>query len=227
MAQVYDVKVRYMRRIQMREYEPAESEVTVSAQLSDNENFMSVGQELILNARALVKSAITGKPVEVSDNKNVGKTETKVTKKTAVDEIPEDIRHRVDAIESLAEIEKMAEKDNKKAAATEKRKLAAAERKAKKLAEKEAAAEEVKKKAAVDEIPGDDEIPSDGENDDTSTGNMTTIELQEFINSVVTQRKVKPKQIKAILAEYNASRISEVPKANCGDVKQAIEKLIG
>lgn len=40
--QVYEISVRFMRRIQVREYEPAEAEVTVKAQLADGEKAESV-----------------------------------------------------------------------------------------------------------------------------------------------------------------------------------------
>ena len=225
MANVYDVKIRFMRRLQIREYEPAESEITISAQLSDDDDYKDVAQGLLLDARELVKSALTGKPV--------GKTETKVTKtkadkkaakKAPVDEIPADTNSASEipgddetVALSPAEVKKALAAEKRKAAA-EKRKLAAAEKKAKAAAAKKAAADEIPSDDGGDEIPGDD-----GDED----GELSADKLHEFINSMVTSRKVKPKQIKGILAGYDAARISDVPAENRQDVKDAIELLAG
>ncbi len=221
MAQVYDVKVRFMRRMQIREYEPAESEVSISAQMGeDDDDLMTIGQELLSNARDLVKSALTGKTTGTA----TGKTQIKVTKKAAVDEIPED-----DNEIPGDDDEELSAEEYIKAAAAKKRKVAAEKRKAKKLAEKIAAEVAEKKAAEEDEIPGgddDEEIPGDDDEEEGSS-EVSVDDLAAFINKMVTSRKVKPKQIKAVLAKYNASRISEVPAEDCGDAKKAIEKLAG
>lgn len=214
MVNVYDVKVRFMRRMQVREYEPAESEITLSAQLSENDDYKSVTQKLILDARDLVKSGLMGKAA--------GKTETEVTKtKTPAvdnsaseipgDEIPDDEIPSDDG-PTPAELKKAAAAEKRKIAA-EKRKVVAAAKKAKKEAEKQ---------AANNDIPSDDndDIPS-GDSDET----ISEGDLLEYINSMVTSRKVKPKQIKAIISEYGAARISEIPKENRNDVKDAIDLL--
>jgi len=212
MVNVYDVKVRFMRRMQVREYEPAESEITFSAQLAEDDDYKVVSEKLILDARELVKSALTGKPV--------GKTETKTTKTAAakkansVTEIPED-DNSVSEIPGEDETAATSPAEIKKALAAEKRKVAAEKRKVV-AANKKAAAEEAKKKIAAEEIPDDD--------DDTE---LSANALHEFINSMVTSRKVKPKQIKAIIAEYGAARISDIPEENRIDVKEAIELLAG
>ena len=215
MVNVYDVKVRFMRRMQVREYEPAESEITFSAQLAEDDDYKVVSEKLILDARELVKSALTGKPV--------GKTETKTTKTAAakksnsVTEIPED-DNSVSEIPGEDETVAISPAEVKKALAAEKRKVAAEKRKVA-AAKKKAAAEEAKKKIAAEEIPDDDNDDDDKE--------LSANALHEFINSMVTSRKVKPKQIKAIIAEYGAARISDIPEENRIDVKEAIELLAG
>lgn len=221
MVNVYDVKVRFMRRMQVREYEPVESEITISAQLTESDDYKDISQDLLLNAKELVNSTLTGKPV--------GKTETKTTKtkvsaakkSSSTTEIPED---NISASEIPGDDEPavLSSAEEKKVLAAEKRKVAAEKRKVI-AAKKKAAADEIKKKAAADEIPGDEETPSDDDGGEELSANK----LHEYINSMVTSRKVKPKQIKAIIAEYGAVRISDIPEENRIDVKEAIELLAG
>ena len=52
--EVYEINARFMRRIQAKEYEPAEAEVTFKANLAEGEDYMALAGELMANAKSTV-----------------------------------------------------------------------------------------------------------------------------------------------------------------------------
>jgi hypothetical protein len=68
---VYEVAVRFMRRVQMKEYEPAEAEVTFKAQLDEGENHILAANNLMQDAKVAV--------IETGFKSTKGKTETAKT----------------------------------------------------------------------------------------------------------------------------------------------------
>lgn len=58
---ITDVSVRYMRRVQMKEYEPAEAEVGFKAQIGEDENHILVANNLMQDAKiAVIETALKG-----------------------------------------------------------------------------------------------------------------------------------------------------------------------
>ncbi len=58
--QVTGLSLKFMRRIQLREYEPAEVEFTLHAMLEDDESHLEAGKQLATDARDMIKSAFEG-----------------------------------------------------------------------------------------------------------------------------------------------------------------------
>jgi hypothetical protein len=52
--EVYEISARFMRRIQAKEYEPAEAEVTLKANLADGEDYMAAATTLMTAAKSTV-----------------------------------------------------------------------------------------------------------------------------------------------------------------------------
>ena len=52
--EVYEISARFMRRIQAKEYEPAEAEVQFKANLAEGEDYTALAAELMANAKATV-----------------------------------------------------------------------------------------------------------------------------------------------------------------------------
>jgi len=52
--EVYEISARFMRRIQAKEYEPAEAEVTLKANLADGEDYMAAATTLMTSAKTTV-----------------------------------------------------------------------------------------------------------------------------------------------------------------------------
>lgn len=63
MPQVYDVSVRYSRKVQAREYEPIEAEVILKAQLAEGEDYEAAASKLMVDARNVVHEGIKNKAV--------------------------------------------------------------------------------------------------------------------------------------------------------------------
>lgn len=66
MSKVYEVNVRFMRRAQMKEYEPAEAEVTLKATVDDGEDYKAVASDLMTTAKttAIESGLKSGKTAE-------------------------------------------------------------------------------------------------------------------------------------------------------------------
>jgi len=200
MAKIYDIKVRFMRRVQVREYEPAEAEVTLSAQVADDEDYQNAANELMTEARIAVKAGLTGKPAEAKEPVSVKKQVETKTKpkgkpvpKKAKTTIPDDV------IPDGVEPEKTEETEPVKKVATKKK----------------AAPKKVVRTPEPELIPEDNDAPV-----------MSIQDLQGFVGSAVTSRKIKPAQIKEIISAYKAVRLSDIPEASRSAVKVAIENAM-
>lgn len=224
--QVTDIKVRFMRKIQVREYEPAEAEVSFSAFLEDGEeDHAAKADELMLEAKAAVRTGLFTK-IEKADATPAEKSaaKAKVDKEVAPAKETKPRRPR----RTKAQIEA----DNKIAA------------------EKAAA----KKAAAESDVPGDDDIPGDDakgnisndpENrvdpddipgdDDAAilaelTGDGPTHEdLNELIGNAVGgtgKKKVAGGTIKEILGSYKAARVRDVAEKDIQAVMDEIQAKI-
>ena len=67
MPNVYDVAVRVMRRVQMKEYEPMEAEVSLKAQLAEGEDYIEAVNKLLIDAKtAVIETAIKGSAGKVT-----------------------------------------------------------------------------------------------------------------------------------------------------------------
>ena len=66
LVEINAVSIRFMRRIQVAQYEPAEVEFTLHATLDEGEDHLKAGKTLAKDSRAMTKEAFSGllKPAE-------------------------------------------------------------------------------------------------------------------------------------------------------------------
>ena len=231
--QVTDIKVRFMRRVQVREYEPAEAEVSISAQIMEDEDPASAILGLMTDAKDGVREGLL--------TNAAGKTESKTTKAPAK--------------ESKAEVAASAAKETETKPAKEDKPKRG--RRTKAQIEADNKAEEEKRAAAktsASDVPGDDDIPGDdakgnisnnpenrvdpsevpGEEDNVSLddligGGPTHEDLNELISNAVGgtgKKKVAGGAIKEILGGYKAARVRDVAEKDIQKVMDAIQAKI-
>jgi hypothetical protein len=111
MAKVYEVAVRFMRKVQVKEYEPVEAEVSLKAQTEDGEDHVAVLATLGADARTAALDMIrgTGKVTPGSGQTTINNTVTVAS----ADDLKKANGKTADAIE------KEIAKSNGKAAASD------------------------------------------------------------------------------------------------------------
>ena len=80
MPTVSEITVRFMRRVQVKDYEPAEAEVSLRAHIDENEDSSKAGNDLILEAREMVKVGLSGKTKGPESSEVSEKTVSKAVK---------------------------------------------------------------------------------------------------------------------------------------------------
>lgn len=228
--QVTDIKVRFMRKIQIREYEPAEAEVALTAFLEEGEEDHAAAiQELMSTAKDGVREGLL--------TTAAGKTAAKTTKAPA----KADTKTEAPAKETEAAKEEKPKRARRTKAQMEADKKTAAEKAA------------AKKAAAESDVPSDDDIPGDddakgnisndpenrvdpndipGDEDDDAallaelTGEGPSHEdLNELIGNAVGgtgKKKVAGGTIKEILGAYKAARVRDVAT---GDIQVVMDEI--
>lgn len=197
---VTEITARFMRRVQIKDYEPAEAEISLKAHLDDDEDFRTAGNELILQAREIALTGLRGK--------TAGETEIEV--KVAVSAADQ---KKADAAAKRAE--KKAAKEAAKAPDSD-------------IPGDDVPgdSDDTKPAKAPDsDVPGDDDVPGETDIDPVADdGDEFTVEdLQAYITAQVSGKKIAVKAVKEILASAKASRTSEVKPEDIETVRAAVE----
>lgn len=202
--QVYDVSIRFMRRIQIREYEPAEAEVIVKAQLADGESPESAISEAFKLASGEVHVSLglakdTKLPTRAKGKETATatatpaptpapKAETKTSDKprqakapAATDDIPDDTKTATTA----------------------------------------------KPTASTSDIP-DDSAPATATaaTETASDTTMTPAELSKWIGEQVRTGKLTSVAVAGLYPKFGISRFADLKPEKTGEAKAAIEELI-
>jgi hypothetical protein len=211
--QVYDIKVRFMRKIQVRDYEPTESEVTCSAQLEDGEDpkaaikaaFKILSEEvhtslgLAPNTKLPTRGKATGEHVQA---------EASVTDKTPAP-TPAPASDKKPA-------EKKAADKTTKASATDDI-----------PGEGAPATKTTAASAASSDIPGEETAPQTQQTAAAETAtDMTPADLSKWIGEQVRSGKVTSQAITALYPKFGISRFADLKPEKCGEAKAAVEELI-
>ena len=249
---VHDIRVSFTREKQPREYEKSAPSIELSASLSEDEDPIAACRELMTTACTTVYNALgMGVPEaiaakladgEIPDGGTAKKETAKktaakktTTKKTAAkksadsgdagDELPDD------GEDDKAKKDTAKKTESKKAASDDELPDDGEDDKAKKT--------DSKKAAADDELPDDDdgdkseasggdELPDDGDSGSEESGGddgeeMSAEDLQSFITKQVSDKKINVADVKKILSDHGASRTSDIPADERGEVKKKIE----
>jgi hypothetical protein len=207
MAQVYDISVRFMRRVQIREYEPSEVEVILKAQLSEDDDSATVGGELMAEAKETVRLGLTAKG---------GKTEAKV-----------EVEKKAEPKKETAAEKKLAKKAATKKAADEKK---AAKGRA-------ISDDPENRVSDEDAVPDDDEIPGDEPPakkakesndvpDDDDDEALKPKDLQEYIQAKIQKRVITIEAVKEIIRDAGVNKVKDMTPAQCAETKKKIDDLI-
>lgn len=211
--QVYEINVRYMRRIQVREYEPAEAEVTVKAQLADGEKPEAAVSEAIKLASEQVHVSLGLAPDTKlpKRGKAGGQTETASTvtaqpktetAKTAAAETPKPQPQQPASAVSDIPGEGVPATPQKAA-------------------------------ASASDIPDDATVkpqPQQQQQAQASNGEAPPVnaaELSKWIGDQVRLGKVTSQAVMGLYPKFGVSRFADLKPEKCGEAKIEIEKLIG
>lgn len=203
---VYDIKARFMKRVQVKEYEPVEAEVTMSAQLGEGEDAETSAAALMEQARAAVMDSIK--------SKSAGKTEATVA--TVAKAAP------VEAVAAPAK--KAAAKpapadDDFEAPAPAKKATKPAPAPADDDFETPAPA----KKAAK---PAPEPEPEAEEDDEFAVKGISQPDFQSWMTGMVNGGKITPKEIKSVYPKFGITRSTDATLEQLPALKAAIEKFI-
>jgi len=216
---VHSIRVIYTREKQPKDYEKAVPTIEFSASLEDGADHVEAGLNLMRDACDIVYSALgmaTPKPVAT----RLG--EPSATSDEPAAAAPEPVK------KAPAKVSETTAEPAKKAPA-------------KKTAAKETppvddglpddglpeeTTPEPAKKAAVktadSELP-DDGLPDDATNDDDV---MNAEDLQKYVASVVTSKKLNVANMKSIMSSFGASRVSEIPEDKRAAFREAVEAAV-
>ena len=105
MAQVTNIEVRFLRRMQIQEYSPAEAEISYSIQLDEGDDAQQVGLKSILECKSTVLHVLTGKDTGKTGEPKKASVKKRETAKSQVssdipDETPSSDNQNPDAPEA-------------------------------------------------------------------------------------------------------------------------------
>ncbi len=104
---VHSISVRYMRRAQIKDYEPVEAEVTLSATLAEGEDHKATVNNLMIDAKTgVIESGLKAGGKSTAETKTETKTKTKPAPAPAADPagVPGD-EPAADAADEFAEFD--------------------------------------------------------------------------------------------------------------------------
>lgn len=238
--QVTNITARFMRKVQVKDFEPMESEVSMSAHLEEGEDAMAAGEVLVMQAKTLVITALSAKVA----GKNTASVTSDPAKAAAESPLPGDKKgpgrppgtgknqKAQAAQQAAANSGSDIPGDDKPTAASD---IPGDEQKPNISANPE---NRVDPNDAGGDIPGDDkpaattvgDLPEDDEfaaavKEADASAKMTAEELQRFITSAITGKKITVEQAKKVLADAGYARTTEVPDEKRAEVKAKVEAL--
>jgi hypothetical protein len=198
--EVTAVGLKFMRRIQISQYEPAEVEFTLHAALEDGESHVDAGIQLAADARAMIKEAFAGlvkgtEPTKAKRGRPSEKDKEAARAKAEADAtasgVPGDDKTGPPTGPPVSEIPDTSPPKN--------------------------------------EIPSEDGPPVDGPpTEEQGVDPVTLPKLQAFINEVVTKKKLlNTNQIKDVLKTFGVARTVELKKEDVPRMKDALDTLLG
>jgi len=212
--QVYDIKVRFMRKIQVRDYEPTESELTISAQLEDGEDPKTAIKAAFKILSEEVHTSLGLAPNTKLPTRGKGKIEGEATTTPAPTPAP-------------ASDKKAADKPQQAKAPAATDDIPGETTQAKPTAAQAQAASSA-------DIPGET-APS------TQTTATATAEddlfagcedkekparLSKWIGEQVKSGKIASTEVAALYPKFGISRFADLKPEKCSDAKAAVEELI-
>lgn len=220
------ISMRFMRRIQVAQYEPAEVEFELHATLEDGEDHIEAGKQLAQDAREMIKDAFTGLV-------NRAKEET---------EAPQPVVNNNTSVETTAPPAAATRKRGRPAGSKNKPKENTSEipgEDSPPLADADLSAEadgseipseapsESNGAAPVSEIPGDDGPTMDGPPVEEQFAVFDLAKLTAYVNDIVTvEKKLTGIQIKEVYRSFGVTRTVDIKKEDVEKVKTAIDILI-
>jgi hypothetical protein len=221
--EVYEVSARFMRRIQAKEYEPAEAEVSLKAQLAEGEDSKAAINTLMAQAKEGVKAVLS------KSTKGTDEETTTETAKGSGRGGPGKPRKQV-LTPKEAPAKEEPEDDDLMGGEDEEE----APKKAAKAPAKAAPAKKAPKKEEPEEEPEDEEEdefaegegdPEEDESDEDEEKAMTWKELQDWITQYIP-KKISPTDVRKILGKYGASRTADTKEEDRPKIKRDVEKFI-
>jgi len=214
LVEINAVSIRFMRRIQISQYEPAEVEFTLHATLDEGEEHVKAGKKLAKDCRSMIKEAFTGlvkaagketeTPPKAAPPKAVGRPKGSPNKAKAEKEVVTPSSEIPgEASPPLADADLAAEADGSEIPDM-------------------GGAPPVVDGPPVSEIPGDDPpvVP-------VAEKPLTLKELQAFITDQVTKAKVLTSgNIKDVLGTFNLGRTADLGDEQVPLFKDALDLLI-
>lgn len=183
---VTNATVRFMRKVQVRDYEPIEAELSFQVQSDEGEdvgNLETVFTDYLATAKAAVMNVLTG---------TVAKTEGSVVNvnvnATGVAEAAKPKRGRPPKA-TTADIPDTGQQISNSPE------------------DRKPVDDGIPDSAPAGKIAIDDGIPSD----DMPSGTLSGEDLQKWVGEQVQAKKIKVEEVRTIYAEWNASRAMEIP----------------
>jgi len=231
--QIYDVSVRFSRKIQVVNFEPAEAEVSLKAQLTEGEDYKAAITGLMADARAGVTAGLKSKAAGVTAE-NV----TTIAGPVPAAEAPAQktttpVKPTQTATEPAPAAEAPKRQRGRPAGSTAKKTDAAApaagadfDPDATPVAPAKTTAP-----AATDDDFGDEALPAEAEPaDDEFAENevkpMSTKELQEQLSAFVNGKQIDGPSVKAVLKKYGADRSADTKEGDRAKILAEVTALV-
>lgn len=207
--QVYDITARFSRTIQVREYEPASSELTIKAQLADGEKAEDAIKELFALASGEVHISLG----LAKDTKLPPRGKAAATASTTVKPTP--------AADPSKTTAKPTEAEKAQLPKTERAVTSDIPGEGAPAAKTTAAA------AASSDIPGETAPAATTAAAATvETGETTPAELSKWIGEQVRTGKVTSVAITGLYPQFGIARFADLKPEKCGEAKAAVQALI-
>lgn len=201
--QVYDISIRFMRRIQVREYEPVEGEVTVKAQIADGEKIEGAIKDAFALASEGVHTALGLEPnTKLATRQRGGHKEAGATTAAAPASKP--------AAQTPAKPAPQSDIPDDGAPVPQQQTQAP------------------KPAASNSDIP---DGPAPGQQTElpaqaTSGEQLSAAELSKWIGDMVRLGKVTSQAVMALYPKFGVSRFADLKPDQTASAKVEIEKLI-
>ena len=246
--QVTTIEARFMRRVQLRDYEPAEAEIKLTASLAEGEDFENQHEELMQLAKNGVRTALIGRTTtgkdasaaEVESGEKAASTAATSGTAAAVAEIAGKKRGRKSNAE-LAEIE--AKLKAEEAAKNGKPNISnnPEDRRDPANPEDEIPGDEIPgnepakqsakpadkpapKADANSEIPGDE--PAKPADKPAPKGGITAPELQKWVSQQMGAKKLTAPEVLELIKSKGKDRMAELDPADLVWLKDQLEAKI-